>query len=120
MPSGATAFPWRRAQFCLQLLRYFKDPTEADNVTAALSKVQAEMAPYFPGFPAYVNYIDAQVSEKPMQSYYGPNLGWLKRVKRRYDPTNLFGTTPLAIPVATDQEVAAGLGSGPRPRRPPQ
>jgi hypothetical protein len=120
VPSGATAFPWRRAQFCLQLLKYFKDPTEAENVTAALNEVQLAMAPYFPGLPAYVNYIDAEVSDKPMQSYYGPNIGWLKRVKRRYDPTNLFSTNPLAIPAATDREVAAGLGSGPRPRRPPQ
>ena len=120
VPSGATAFPWRRAQFCAQLIRFFKDPALADNVTAALTAVQAAMAPYFPGFPAYVNYIDDQVSEKPMQSYYGPNIGWLKQVKRRYDPKNMFGTNPLAIPVATDREVAAGVGSAPRPRRLPQ
>ena len=46
---------------------------------------------------AYINYLEGSI---PIEAYYGPNLAWLKTVKRRWDPEAYWSTNPLAIPPA--------------------
>ena len=33
----------------------------------------------------------------PAEAYYGPNLGWLRLIKRQWDPTCYFCTDPQAL-----------------------
>jgi hypothetical protein len=44
--------------------------------------------------------MDNQVSADPMRSYYGGNAGWLRQVKRQFDPAGFFSTNAMAIPPA--------------------
>ena len=53
---------------------------------------------------SYINYPDEDVAPNPMQAYYGPNLGWLQRVKRRFDPDEYFNTNALAIPAGRAEQ----------------
>jgi hypothetical protein len=42
---------------------------------------------------AFINFVDRKV---PVENYYGDNYGELQRIKKDYDPTNLFGF-PMGI-----------------------
>ena len=45
----------------------------------------------------YINYADGRLNRtQAQQVYWGANLGRLRQIKRRYDPTDLF-YYPLAI-----------------------
>ena len=99
--ANATAFPWRTALFCSQLgSNKFKSAADGAKAKAALRPVQAALQRILGTTAAYINYIDRDVSDNPLASYYGNNLQWLRRVKLQYDPTNFFGTNPLALPPA--------------------
>ncbi|WP_111831900.1 FAD-binding oxidoreductase [Actinomadura madurae] len=76
---GATAFPHRKALFCVQYLA----PDDA-----WLSATHGAMEPYLGG-AAYVNYIDAGLKDWA-NAYYGPNLDRLRKVKASHDPGRLF------------------------------
>jgi len=58
------------------------------------------MLPYTSG--AYVNYTDASIEDWP-RAYYGANLERLVRVKRNYDPENVFNFAQ-SIPLTLDPE----------------
>ncbi|TDD85042.1 hypothetical protein E1298_19225 [Actinomadura rubrisoli] len=82
---GDTAFPHRRALFCVQYLA----PD-----AAWLRSAHEAMEPYLGG-NAYVNYIDRELTGWA-RAYYGPNLERLAKVKAAHDPGRLF-TFPQAI-----------------------
>lgn len=79
----ATAFPHRRA---LASIQYFAAGTSS--ARAWVTQTRAQLAPAMTG-EAYVNYIDPQLPNA-LHAYYGANLPRLERVKRAYDPHNLF------------------------------
>jgi hypothetical protein len=59
-----------------------------------------------------VNYHDSQLSD-PLVAYYGPNLGRLAEVKKKYDPDNVF-RFPHSIPVQlTAEQIDAANASVP-------
>ncbi len=95
---AATAFPHRDQLFCTQAAAFF-GPTDTPATRQAavtwLTQMNSNMAPYNSG-GAYVNYIDGS-QEDWAQAYYGANLARLQKVKRTYDPGNLFDF-PQAIP----------------------
>ncbi|KAL4436700.1 hypothetical protein ABPG75_003839 [Micractinium tetrahymenae] len=99
--SNATAFPWRNAIYRLKAARHTEKEGEIPLLDKAVQKVQKVVAPLLPGQPAYLGYVDGEASADPLLSYYGSNLGWLQRVKSRWDPSGFFSTTPLAIPLAS-------------------
>jgi FAD/FMN-containing dehydrogenase len=80
----ATAFPHRRE---LASIQYFAGGNAA-SARAWVQHSRAALAPAVSG-AAYVNYIDPALRNW-QHAYYGPNLPRLERVKRRYDPHNLF------------------------------
>ena len=78
---GATAFPHRRALFCVQYL------ADGDDL-GWLRTTHRAMEPHLGG-AAYVNYIDPDLRDWA-RAYYGPNRERLTEVKARYDPGSLF------------------------------
>jgi len=81
---AATAFVHRRE---LASIQYF---AAGDGVSARawVDASRAAMKPAVSG-TAYVNYIDPALANW-QQAYYGANLPRLRKVKRKYDPHNLF------------------------------
>ncbi|GAA2419536.1 FAD-binding oxidoreductase [Actinomadura vinacea] len=78
---GATAFPHRRALFCVQ---YLANGDDLDWLRAT----HRAMEPHLGG-AAYVNYIDPDLRDWG-RAYYGTNLDRLAKVKAAYDPRSLF------------------------------
>lgn len=93
---AATAFPHRHAHFDVQYQAYWWDDSAAEASLAWVRDLRAAMDPYTTG--AYVNYIDADLSDWE-SAYYGTNLPRLKQVKTDYDPDDVFNG-PQSIPVA--------------------
>ena len=81
---AATAFAHRNT---LASIQYFAtgDPASA---RAWVNASRAALAGATSG-AAYVNYIDPDLANW-QHAYYGSNLARLQKVKRRYDPHNLF------------------------------
>jgi FAD/FMN-containing dehydrogenase len=87
VPRAATAFAHRDARFQLQYLTYWSRPGDGPAATAWLRNAHAAMRRDTSG--AYVNYIDPELPDW-QRAYYGANLPRLRRLKRRYDPQNLY------------------------------
>lgn len=88
----ATAFVHRDQLFSLQYVAASSTTADAD----WLRGFRAEMGPYVSG-QAYQNYVDPDL-EHPNLAYYASNYARLRRVKRRYDPTNVFRFPRSVVP----------------------
>jgi FAD/FMN-containing dehydrogenase len=84
--AGDGAFAHRQALFDLQLEAYWSDDADEAAHHAWIKSARAALAPYTDG--AYVNYIDADVTD--LGTYYGANLARLSSVKRSYDGDGFF------------------------------
>jgi len=89
-----TAFPHRRALGVVQLVASWTDPGREADAVAWLRSIHATVRAKS-GAAAYANYADPDLVDWP-QAYYGQNYPRLQRVKRAYDPKELF-TFPQAI-----------------------
>jgi FAD/FMN-containing dehydrogenase len=86
---GATAFPHRTAPFGFHVVGGWSDPAEADEVTAWAETLHAAMVPFSTG-GVYVNLLGVGEGEDRVRAAYGANWGRLVKVKRAWDPDNLF------------------------------
>jgi FAD/FMN-containing dehydrogenase len=87
---GATAFVHRDQLFSIQYVAPYDAAASASVAPNAvwLRAVRAAVGPFASG-QAYQNYVDPEL-EHPLRAYYASNLARLRRVKRRYDPKNVF------------------------------
>ena len=91
VPSKSTAFPHRGQLFCNQYGVVFgpeDSPSTRKDAVSWLSSLDSQMSAFNTG-EAYVNYIDGEQANWA-KAYYAGNLSRLKRVKRKYDPDNVF------------------------------
>lgn len=84
---GATAFPHRTAIATVQIYAA-ADELHRRQAARAQAEVAAGLGELV-GAGAYVNYIDPGLPDWAT-AYYGPNLGRLREVARRYDPDGVF------------------------------
>jgi FAD/FMN-containing dehydrogenase len=93
----ATAFYHRRGVLWnMQFQAYWTDPSEQDENIAWVEGFRRAMLPFTRG--AYANYIDRDIADWPVQ-YYGGNFARLTKVKRAWDPGQVF-RYPQSIPPA--------------------
>jgi FAD/FMN-containing dehydrogenase len=96
----ATAFPFRRAPYYLEILAKWaeKEADEGRHAEWAMSFDEA-MTPFAWG-GSYVNFLGEAAPEEVAKSY-GSNLGRLQRIKRRYDPANVFRVNHNIVPAGS-------------------
>ena len=92
--ADATAFPHRRALGVLQFVVGWSDPARETDAVAWLRSYHGAVRAK-DGTAAYANYADPDLADWP-EAYYGTNYPRLQRVKRAYDPKELF-TFPQAV-----------------------
>ncbi len=84
----ATAFSHRRGvRSSLQYQAYWESNVQAEENIRWVEGFRRAMLPW--AHAAYVNYIDQNIRRWP-EAYYDENLRRLLRVKRMYDPHNVF------------------------------
>ena len=89
VPVTATAFPHRTTLLSAQWSASWSRTPGNGPEKANAESLAALRAAGGPGIGAYANYADETLTD-PLRSYYGTNLGRLRAVKQRYDPSGLL------------------------------
>jgi FAD/FMN-containing dehydrogenase len=84
----STAYAQRDAQFTMNVHGRWEDPADDARGIRWARDVFEATAPFASG-GVYVNFMTADEGER-VRNAYGPNYERLVRVKRQYDPANLF------------------------------
>lgn len=94
----ATAYPHRDARFVMNVHGRWREAADDARCIRWARQVFRNTAPFASG-GAYVNFIPADESDA-VERAYGVNYARLARVKRRYDPGNLFRVNQNIRPAA--------------------
>ncbi|WP_201374161.1 FAD-binding oxidoreductase [Ktedonobacter robiniae] len=86
IPTEATAFFHRKAQFYMEWDSPWTNDTEEGQAIAWVEQFREALQPYVNG--SYINVPDRSIND--LRTYYGNNLARLQEVKRMYDPENVF------------------------------
>jgi FAD/FMN-containing dehydrogenase len=89
VPATDTAFAARRAQWDVDLVGQWTDPSDSARQIAWVKDVWTRIEPQMKG-SAYVNHLAADDRPEKVRASFGENYGRLQQIKRTYDPTNLF------------------------------
>lgn len=84
----ATAFPHRRTGYNLAIIAEWLDPAQSAACVAWARKAYETMRPFMTA-GRYVNYLPEDESGD-LAAAFGPNTERLKKVKKQYDPGNVF------------------------------
>ena len=111
-----TAFPHRRGvRSSLQYQAYWDHDEEAPANIRWVEGFRRAMLPW--AHAAYVNYIDRDVRDWP-EAFYDENLRRLLRVKREYDPQNVFNFPQGLGQLVREMEAREAGEAGAPPRWP--
>lgn len=83
----ATAYPHRKAETIYELSARWRNNKEQQRNIEWVKGFRKALRPFV--FGDYVNFPDLQIKNWP-KAYYGVNFARLKRVKKKYDPHNVF------------------------------
>jgi len=97
VPVSATAYPHRDANFVMNVHARWEDRRDDDACTAWARGVFDALAPFATG-GVYVNFMSED--EERAGAAYGTNHERLARLKKRYDPTNLFCVNQNVAPAS--------------------
>jgi len=97
VPTGATAYPHRNTEFVMNVHTRWDDPKDDESCVAWARAFFEATAPFSNG-GVYVNFISE--GEERVAAAYGENHERLARVKKRYDPENLFRVNQNVAPAA--------------------
>lgn len=86
VPPDSTAFAHRDRTLMAGCAAIFEDVEERPAHGAWLEEFVGSLEP---GPGAYVNFLSDEGEARVRQAYPGPTWDRLRRIKRRYDPTNL-------------------------------
>jgi FAD/FMN-containing dehydrogenase len=86
---SATALPHRAAGYSILIIALWRDPAHNDANVAWARQTYDRLAPYTRD-GAYTNYMDDDEGLARVRQAFGENLPRLRKLKDRYDPTNLF------------------------------
>ena len=105
VPSDATAFGYRDANFATVIAGMWPDPADNAANTEWVKSYYAALAPHSEA-GAYVNFLSGDDQGKIRANYRG-NYDRLVDVKRKYDPDNLFHLNQNIDPQAGGRKVEA-------------
>ncbi|WP_298918816.1 FAD-binding oxidoreductase [uncultured Roseobacter sp.] len=109
VPDTETAFPHRKTQFLSTPGVRWRNPGDDVQVIGWLKDASSRIAKHAtPG--GYVNFI-TETADTSARAY-GQNLERLSRIKRRYDPNNLFRVNQNIVPAPisdTQRDAAPGI-----------
>jgi FAD/FMN-containing dehydrogenase len=86
IPTAATAFFHRKAQYYIEWESSWTNETEEKEAIAWIAQFRVALQPSVLG--SYINVPDRSIAD--LRTYYGDNLARLRQVKRQYDPENVF------------------------------
>jgi FAD/FMN-containing dehydrogenase len=86
--SDSTAYPHRDVQFVMNVHGRWEDPAD-DTLCIGWSRDFFNASAPFASGGVYVNFLTSDEGDR-VRAAYGPNYDRLVRVKRQYDPNNLF------------------------------
>lgn len=92
----ATAYPHRGPRFSLMPQARWRDPKDDAKNIAWVKDFWSAALPFATGL-SYTNFV-AEADAGMAARAYGPNLARLSRIKRRYDPDNLFNSAVNILP----------------------
>jgi len=93
---GDNAFAQRGHDYLVALLPLWSDPADDKAQITWARAAHDALAPFSAG-GTYLNYIGAD-EDSAVLAAFGDNIGQLKQVKRKYDPSNFFCTNANVAP----------------------
>ena len=99
VPADATAYPHRDVDFIMNVHTRWSDPAQDQACIAWARQLFDASTPFATG-GVYVNFMPEDETQRVQKGAYGPNYERLAKLKRKYDPTNLFRMNQNIHPVA--------------------